>query len=151
MEEGATRFAVELKKVAKLSEPSQTPYEIFFEVRKIPLKGRSVFAKQTFVRSSVLERAPIILISREDWQIIEKTGLHNYAFGWGPDQDQAAIALGIGSLFIHSYEPNAFYRKNLDEQIVEFIALRDIRSGEEITVNYSGHPYGKQPMWFQMA
>ena len=108
-----------------------------------------MFAKQDFTRGSILERAPIILISQEDWQPIEKTCLHNYAFGWGPDQDQAAIALGIGSLFNHSYEPNAFYRKNLEEQVIEFIALRDIRSGEEITVNYSGHPYGKQPMWFE--
>jgi SET domain-containing protein len=120
-----------------------------FEIRILPIKGRCVFAKQAFARGSILDRAPVIVITQEDWQIIEKTGLHNYAFGWGTEQDQAAIALGWGSLFNHSYEPNVFYRKLLDEQIIEFIALRDIRSGEEITVNYSGHPYGKKPMWFK--
>jgi len=130
---------------------STTPSEALLEIRILPLKGRCVFAKQAFSRGSILERAPVIIISQEDWQIIEKTCLHNYAFGWGPDQDQAAIALGRGSLFNHSYEPNAFYRKLLDKQMVEFIALRDIRSGEEITVNYSGHPYGKKPMWFDMV
>lgn len=57
--------------------------------------------------------------------------------------------MGIGSLINHSYEPNAFYRKSLEEQMVEFFALRDIRTGEEITVNYSGHPYAKKPMWFE--
>jgi uncharacterized protein len=110
-----------------------------------------VFAKQDFTRGSILERTPIILISHEDWQLIEKTCLHHYAFGWGPDQDQAAIALGLGSLFNHSYEPNAFYLKNFKEQVIEFVALRDIRPRDEITVNYSGHPYGKQPMWFETA
>ena len=130
---------------------SKSSTEAFFEIRLLPVKGRCVFAKQDFARDSVLERAPIIEIPQEDWQIIQKTCLHNYAFGWGPDQDQAAIALGWGSLFSHSYEPNAFYRKNLQEQMIEFIALRDIRAGEEITVNYSGHPYGKQPMWFETA
>jgi SET domain-containing protein len=128
-----------------------TRMEAFFEIRLLPIKGRCVFAKQDFARESILERTPIILLPQEDWQIIERTCLHNYAFGWGPDQDQAAIALGIGSLFNHSYEPNAFYRKNHKEQTIEFIALRDIRSGEEITVNYSGHPYGKKPMWFETA
>jgi SET domain-containing protein len=120
-----------------------------FEIRIRPEKGRCVFAKQAFARGSILERTPVIVITQEDWQIIEKTCLHNYAFGWGSDQDQAAIALGIGSLFNHSYKPNTFYRKNFEEQRIEFIALRDIRPGEEITVNYSGHPYGKQPMWFE--
>jgi uncharacterized protein len=129
--------------------PSITPSKTLFEIRLLPVKGRCVFAKQDFLRGSILERAPIIEIPQKDWQIIEKTCLHNYAFGWGSDQDQAAIALGIGSLFNHSYEPNAFYRKLLDEQMVEFIALWDIRAGEEITVNYSGHPYAKKPMWFQ--
>lgn len=123
--------------------------EAYFEIRLLPGKERCVFAKQNFGRGSILERAPIIQIPQEDWQIIEKTCLHNYAFGWGPEQDQAAIALGLGSLFSHSYEPNAFYRKNLIEQTIDFIALRDIQSGEEITVNYSGHPYARQPMWFK--
>jgi SET domain-containing protein len=121
-----------------------TPSEALFEIRLLPEKGRCVFARQDFARGSILEKAPIILLPKKDWQRIEKTCLHNYAFGLGPDHDQAAIALGLGSLFNHSYEPNAFYRKLLVKQNIEFVALRDIRSGEEITVNYSGHPYGKK-------
>ena len=132
-----------------MTAPITSARESFFEIRLLPGKGRGVFAKQDFPRGSVLEMTPIIEIPQKDWQIIEKTCLHNYAFGWGQDQDQAAIALGLGSLFNHSYEPNAFYRKKLRELVIEFIALRDIRSGEEITVNYSGHPYGKQPLWFE--
>jgi uncharacterized protein len=122
-----------------------------FELRFHPEKGRCVIAAKDFPRESILEKAPVIIISQKDWEIIEKTSLHNYAFGWGTEQDQAAIALGWGSLFNHSYNPNALYRKNLNEQFIDFITLRDIRAGEEITVNYSGTPYGREPMWFNMA
>ncbi|MBN1661975.1 MAG: EamA family transporter [Deltaproteobacteria bacterium] len=123
--------------------------EVCLEVRAISPKGRGVFALRTFRYGDVLERSPVIVLSADQWRICENTALHNYAFGWGPDQDQAAIALGFGSLFNHSFEPNAFYRKRPEEEVIEFVALRDIRENEEITVNYNGSPYGKMPVWFK--
>lgn len=119
------------------------------EVRETPGKGRGVFALKAFRYGDVVERSPVIVLPAQQWQRCENTNLHNYAFGWGPNQDEAAIALGFGSLFNHSYEPNAFYRKQLDDGVIEFMALGDIRAGEEITVNYNGSPYGKMPVWFK--
>jgi hypothetical protein len=58
------------------------------------------------------------------------------------------MVLGFGSLYNHSYTPNATYVKKPDERVVEFVALQDIGSSEEITVNYNnGDPDDKnQPM-----
>jgi hypothetical protein len=126
------------------------PAQQFLEIRDHAFKGRAVFSCLNLPRDLLLERVPVIVISEEDWRILEKTVLHNYAFNWGPGQDQAAIALGYGSLFNHSFEPNAYYRKFFDEQMIEFITLRPIQAGEEITINYSGHPFAKEPMWFKV-
>ncbi|MBN1380913.1 MAG: SET domain-containing protein-lysine N-methyltransferase [Deltaproteobacteria bacterium] len=125
--------------------------ERWVEVKRIPEKGRGVFALRNFRYGEILERSPVIVLSAEHWKICEKTDLHNYAFGWGVSQDQAAIALGVGSLFNHSFDPNAFYRKCLKDEIIEFIALKAIQAGEEITVNYNGSPYGKMPVWFKVS
>lgn len=125
--------------------------EICLEVKNIPEKGRGVFALREFQYGDIVERAPVIVLPAEQWQICEKTDLHNYAFGWGINQDLAAIALGYGSLFNHSFDPNAFYRKCLEEEVIEFIALKAIQSGEEITVNYNGSPFGKMPVWFKVT
>jgi len=123
--------------------------EVCLEVKAIPRKGRGVFALRPFHPGDIVERSPVIVLSADHWQICEKTDLHNYAFGWGPDRDEAAIALGFGSLFNHSYDPNAFYRKRPEAGVIEFVALTDIRPGDEITVNYNGSPYGKMPVWFK--
>jgi SET domain-containing protein len=122
----------------------------YLEIKTVPGKGRGVFARRDLPRDFLLERAPIIEIPPNDWELIEKTVLHHYAFGWGVEQDRAAIALGLGSLINHSYEPNAYYQKCLEERVIEFITLTPIRAGEEITVNYSGHPYARKPLWFKV-
>jgi drug/metabolite transporter (DMT)-like permease len=132
-----------------VEESKTAARDICLEVKPLSLKGRGVFALQPFRYGDILERSPVIVLPADQWQICETTDLHHYAFGWGENQDQAAIALGFGSLFNHAYDPNAFYRKRLEDHVIEFIALKDIRPGEEITVNYNGSPYGKMPVWFK--
>jgi SET domain-containing protein len=85
----------------------------------------------------IVERAPVIVIPREDLLVVRQTRLAHYYFEWGGDCQQAAIALGYGSLYNHSYRPNARYVFRESEECLEFIALRDIEAGEEITINYN--------------
>ena len=61
--------------------------------------------------------------------------LAQYVFNWS--EGVVAIALGYGSLYNHSYRPNAkFYSEGSLTQV--FYAIRDIDAGEEITVDYNG-------------
>ena len=61
-----------------------------------------------------------------------------------------AMALGTGSLYNHSFEPNAQYLRLFGEQAIEYVALHDIREGEEITINYNGDPDDDSPVWFKI-
>ncbi|HZU37814.1 MAG TPA: SET domain-containing protein-lysine N-methyltransferase, partial [Gemmataceae bacterium] len=60
-----------------------------------------------------------------------------------------AIALGYGSLYNHSYMPNARYDDEPGPAMT-FTALRTIRPGEEITVNYNGDPKDRSPVGFEV-
>ena len=60
------------------------------------------------------------------------------------------LALGFGSLYNHSYRPNARY-DDVGPQAKSFTALRDIAPGEEITVNYNGEPGRRKKVWFDLA
>jgi hypothetical protein len=40
--------------------------------------------------------------------------------------------------------------KKLQEQVIEFFALRNIEAGEEILVNYNGDPADDSPLWFRV-
>jgi len=61
-----------------------------------------------------------------------------------------AIALGYGSLYNHSYTPNAHYR-DIGRRSKEFLAVRDIAAGEEITVNYNGDPQDRTAVDFEVV
>jgi hypothetical protein len=75
-----------------------------------------------------------------------QTSLDDYLFKWGGGC--MAVALGLGSLYNHSYAPNARYYQDTPGRRLEFVAICPIRAGEEITVNYNGDPEGRSALWF---
>ncbi|AVH63268.1 SET domain-containing protein-lysine N-methyltransferase [Nostoc sp. 'Peltigera membranacea cyanobiont' 213] len=113
------------------------------------LKGRGIFAQKHFLRGEIVERSPVVVIPAEQVEFLDKTILGNYYYDW--EDKAAAIALGLASLFNHSYEPNTYYVKKFAEGEVELIAYRDIEAGEEITANYNGSPNDKSPIWFDVV
>jgi SET domain-containing protein len=115
------------------------------EIRHSPGKGRGVFARQPIPAGALIERAPVIVVQAGQWEGMERTILFEYFFAW---QEHSALALGYGSLYNHSYSPNARYMKMFNEDIIEIIALRDIAMGEEILINYHGDPNDDAGLWF---
>lgn len=120
-------------------------------VKNSPGKGRGVFAQQNFKKGEVIETCPVIVLPAEDIDSLELTELYNYYFAWGPDSKDAAIALGYGSLYNHSYNPNARYYKDFENGLLKYVCIRDIQKGEEITINYNCDPEDKTPVWFDLA
>jgi SET domain-containing protein len=119
------------------------------EIKLIPGRGRGIFAKREFKNGETIEISPIIILGKNDTSRINPTNLYNYYFSWGDDSKSSAIALGYGSLYNHSYSPSAIYEKRFNDGKIVFKAIRDINSGEEITVNYNGQPEDKTPIWFE--
>jgi SET domain-containing protein len=116
------------------------------EVRKIKGKGRGVFARRSIRGGEVIERVPVIVLPLDEGD--SGTVLPAYCFVWG--RDTVALALGYGSLFNHSYQPNARH-DDVGRQTKVFTALRDIEPGEEITVNYNGEPDDNSPVSFDVV
>ena len=119
--------------------------------RSFPGKGRGVVAQRRFDAGETIERPPVIVIPREDVALIRQTALASYYYEWGADCRQGALALGYGSLYNHSYEPNARFLFHEDQDCLEFVALRDIEPGEEITINYNNlEESAANPMQFDV-
>jgi uncharacterized protein len=112
--------------------------------------GRGIFAARTIQKGELIHQAPVIVCPGDQYKKLKKTALRNYYFNWGKNYDHVAIALGYGSLFNHSYSPNAMFENNLKEETVDFIAIKRIKAGEEIFVNYNGDPDDKGPLWFDV-
>jgi hypothetical protein len=124
---------------------------LFITVKDSPGKGRGVFAQRNFKKGEVVETCPVIVLPAEEIDSLELTQLYNYYFAWGPDSKDAAIVLGYGSLYNHSYNPNARYCKDFENNLLRYICIRDIQEDEEITINYNCDPEDKSPVWFDLA
>lgn len=122
------------------------PKKAILKTSLIPNAGRGVFATEFIKNDEIIENSPIIMLDGEA-KHLKDSQLYNYYFV-SEDKESVAIALGFGSLYNHSYSPNATYIKDFDNQIIIFKAIKDIRPDEEITVNYNyGNPDDKSTLW----
>ncbi len=109
--------------------------------------GRGVFAIRGFDADEVIERCPLLPVLEEQIEALDSTDIFGFSFEW---EDGVALALGFGSLYNHSWHPNARYDHDYDNELIVYSAVRTIEAHEEITVNYSGDPDGRIELWFDM-
>ncbi len=112
-------------------------------------KGRGVFTDHKIPADTVVETAPVIVMSHEDRVILDKTLLHDYIFEWQPDgANMCCMAMGWVPLYNHSYSSNCEYFMNYEEETMYIQTVRDIAAGEELTINYSGDWNEQTKVWF---
>lgn len=110
--------------------------------------GRGVYTAVDIAQDSLIEVCQLIIIPVAELPLIHKTILHDYYFLWGEDMQQAAIALGNGSLYNHALHPNANFILDIDRKTIDIVAIQDISAGSEITLNYHGEPGCDDALWF---
>ena len=118
-------------------------------VAESDLGGRGIFTAAPIPEGSLIEICPVIVIPGDERQLIDKTTIYDYYFLWGEEEEDCAMALGYGSLYNHSFTPNAIYEADFEFKTMRFFALKDIEAGEEIMVNYNGSPEDKEAVWFE--
>lgn len=113
--------------------------------------GRGVFTSEAIAEGTLIELAPVIVMSAKDRILLDQTLLHDYIFEWGKDQKQCAMALGLVSVYNHSYQANCQYGMFFKQHSINIIAVRDIRAGEELFINYNGTWNDEKKVWFDKS
>jgi hypothetical protein len=118
--------------------------------------GRGVFAVVDIASGTVIERAPVLLLPKSqvfgDSDVARRMAhLSWYVFEWTgiTKREYVALALGYGSIYNHSYTPNAGYTR-VPPDMLEFTAGRDIAAGEEILINYHGAADDPRDVYFDV-
>ena len=115
-------------------------------------KGRGIFTTDAIPASTIIEEAPVIVMTHADRQLLDKTLLHDYIFEWQPDgANMCCMALGCVPIYNHSYTSNCEYFMDYEAQMMYIKTVRDIKAGEELTINYNGDWNDETPVWFQVA
>ena len=127
-----------------------TSDKVYIRQSRILNAGRGVYARRDIKKDEIIEKCPVIEVPKHDVSNLRESILVTYFFYFGKNKERLAIALGFGSIYNHTYEPNATYKIKHREKTIDFIALNDIKKDDEITVNYNyGNPKDKSPLWFE--
>jgi SET domain-containing protein len=110
--------------------------------------GRGVFTAENIVAGTIVEVAPVIVLSLDERKLLDQTLLHDYIFEWGGDKQQCCMALGYVPVYNHSYTSNCEYEMNYENETITIKTVRLINAGEELFINYNGDWNDSKPVWF---
>ena len=110
--------------------------------------SRGVFCTIDIKKGEVIEICPVLVVPKKETKHLDKTILSDYVFLWGNDDKEGAVVFGYGSMYNHSYKPNAEYKADYNDETFTVYALKKIPAGKEIFINYNGEPDNKKKVWF---
>lgn len=102
------------------------------------IHGMGVFSKDPIKEGTLIEAAPLIVGSQEDYESLSQTALHDYYFVIADKQTPIAIGLGFASWYNHACPANTIYSIDKKKKIIKINARVNIKAEEEITINYHG-------------
>lgn len=111
-----------------------------------PIHGLGVFTAAERQPGALLEVSPVIIVRGKYKRALLQSALNRYYFQWPPQE--AAIALGYGSLYNHSFQPAARFELDIGRALIVFTAIQSIYKDQEITINYNGDPADVTPVRF---
>ena len=124
----------------------KNPPKVF--VHPSPIHGLGVFAAQDILQGEIIEKCPLLRLD-----IDEKNELFaDYRFWWTENEKRLfyVMAMGYGSFYNHSNEPNSYFFSNKETFTVDFVSTKKIKKGEEIFVDYGGEEYWSSRKYVQV-
>ena len=110
--------------------------------------GRGVFTSSSINAGTIVEISPVLVMTDDDRKLLDKTLLHDYIFEWGSSIKQCCMALGYVPLYNHSYQSNCEYEMDFENEMISIKAVRFIKAGEELFINYNGDWNNRKKVWF---
>jgi uncharacterized protein len=120
----------------------------YLKIKNTKNKGRGVFTSHEIAENSIIEVAPVIVMTNEDRIHLDKTLLHDYIFEWGHNRNLCCMALGYIPIYNHSYKSNCIYIMDYDTNTIIIKSIIVIKKNQELTINYNGEFNDETPVWF---
>ncbi len=121
-----------------------------FEIKKTTKKGWGVFAIRNFKKNELVTAAPVVVMSAAEMKLLDDTRLHDYIFHWG-EEGGCCMALGNVPIFNHAAPSNCEYFQDNEGEQIEIYTVKNIKKGEELTINYNGDANNNDRVWFETA
>lgn len=105
-------------------------------------RGLGVFALNRIFVGDVIEDCPLLSLPIEKGEVSSLLIDYRFNYPVGSTWDEQVIALGYGSFYNHSNNPNAIWTNHPNlKKVFRFVAIKDIQENEEIFVYYGDDNY----------
>ena len=111
--------------------------------------GNGVFTRHAIKKGTIIERSPVIVMTQAERELLDRTLLHDYIFEWGERRKQCCMAMGFVPIYNHSFTSNCEYEMEYEKERITIRAVRSIKEGEELFINYNGTWNDSKPLWFE--
>src|ERR671912_2297790 len=98
-------------------------------VKKTKGRGRGVFTSAAIGANTIIEIAPVIVMSGAERKLIDQTLLHDYIFEWGDEHEQCCMALGLVPIYNHAAPSNCEYEMTFHKEIITVKTVVHIKAG----------------------
>lgn len=108
-----------------------------YQIKMTQKYGRGLYATKTIKKGTVIAICELLVLSALDTMLIEHTELKYYTFKYNELQD--CLVLGDGEIFNHSDKQNVnyFLKSKGKRKLMHFVAIRDIKKGEQLFIDYN--------------
>jgi len=107
------------------------------EVKESKIHGWGVFAKEDIKKDDIIEECHFMSIHPLMYTIIKRLSISRYTFSYPKSTMEELIwPFGNGCVFNSSPTPNAEWNTDTVNRLLIFVALKDIKKGEEMFVDY---------------
>ena len=117
-------------------------------VRRTARMGWGVYTTEAIPKGTLVEESPVVVMDAAARALIDRTPLHDYLFEWGEDRSLCCMAMGYVPVYNHASPSNCEYEMDFEKGVIAVTAMRDIRAGEQLFVNYNGDWDDPRPVWF---
>jgi uncharacterized protein len=117
-------------------------------VAKTKKMGKGVFTTENIKAKTIIEVSPVIVMNHKERELLDQTLLHDYIFEWGDRKKQCCMAMGFVPIYNHSYHSNCEYEMEFGKELIRITAVKNIKKGEELFINYNGTYNNATPLWF---
>lgn len=111
------------------------------EIKESPGKGLGVFATEDIEEGEVIEECLVLTLPMEKGEVNSLFLDYRFNYPQQGEWEEQVIAMGYGSYYNHSSEPNAYWKDHPHIKGFQFISNRVIERGEEILVYYGDDNY----------
>lgn len=108
----------------------------------------TILSKDNIAKGEIVEICPVMMCGIEVKAI---EGIKDLIFEIDRTKQQYGMVLGYGSLYQHSETPNMEFGYNKSNKQMYFTAIRMIKAGEELTINYGKDYWDERKNFSTMA